>query len=51
MRFSMIICGVDEAGRGSIIGPLVISGVTIDKKNVKKLKYPNFSNVVNLRGL
>ena len=38
MRFSMIICGVDEAGRGSMIGPLVISGVTIDKKNVKKLK-------------
>ena len=34
----MIICGVDEAGRGSMIGPLVISGVTIDKKNVKKLK-------------
>ena len=34
----MIICGVDDAGRGSMIGPLVISGVTIDKKNVKKLK-------------
>jgi len=34
----MIICGVDDAGRGSMIGPLVISGITIDKKNVKKLK-------------
>ena len=34
----MIICGVDDAGRGSMIGPLVISGVTIDKKNVKKLR-------------
>ncbi len=38
MMFFMIICGVDDAGRGSMIGPLVISGITIDKKNVKKLK-------------
>ena len=38
MRFSMIICGVDDAGRGSMVGPLVIAGVTIDKKNLKKLK-------------
>ena len=36
--FFMIICGVDDVGRGSMIGPLVISGITIDKKNVKKLK-------------
>ena len=34
----MIICGVDDAGRGSMVGPLVIAGVTIDKKNIKKLK-------------
>ena len=34
----MIICGVDDAGRGSMVGPLVIAGVTIDKKNLKKLK-------------
>ena len=34
----MIVCGVDDAGRGSMIGPLVISGVTINKKNIKKLK-------------
>tara|TARA_B100000029_G_scaffold175482_1_gene172768 strand:- start:2023 stop:2646 length:624 start_codon:yes stop_codon:yes gene_type:complete len=33
----MIICGIDEAGRGSMIGPLVIAGVSIDKKNIKKL--------------
>ena len=38
MRFFMIICGVDDAGRGSMVGPLVIAGVTIDKKNIKKLK-------------
>ena len=34
----MIICGVDDAGRGSMVGPLVIAGVRIDKKNLKKLK-------------
>ena len=34
----MIICGVDDAGRGSMIGPLVISGVIINKKNIKKVK-------------
>ena len=33
----MKICGVDDAGRGSMIGPLVIAGVSIDKKNVRKL--------------
>ena len=38
MRFSMIICGIDDAGRGSMVGPLVVAGVIIDKKNVKKLK-------------
>ena len=38
MIFSMIICGVDDAGRGSMVGPLVIAGVRIDKKNLKKLK-------------
>ena len=34
----MLICGVDDAGRGSMIGPLVIAGIIIDKKNTKKLK-------------
>ncbi len=34
----MKIMGMDEAGRGSIIGPMVICGLTIDKKNIQKLK-------------
>ncbi|MBA4436244.1 MAG: ribonuclease HII [Nitrosopumilus sp.] len=33
----MQICGIDDAGRGSMLGPLVISGISIDKKNLKKL--------------
>jgi len=32
------ICGVDDAGRGSMIGPLVIAGISIDKKNISKLR-------------
>ena len=28
--------GIDEAGRGSIIGPLVIASVTANKKTIKK---------------
>lgn len=31
------ICGVDDAGRGSMIGPLVIAGISINKKNLHKL--------------
>ena len=34
----MKICGVDDAGRGSMIGPLVIAGISIHKKNIKKLR-------------
>jgi len=32
------ICGVDDAGRGSMIGPLVIAGIRIEKKNISKLR-------------
>ena len=28
----MKICGVDDAGRGSMIGPMVIAGISIEKK-------------------
>ena len=31
------ICGVDDAGRGSMIGPLVIAGISLDKKKLRKL--------------
>ena len=34
----MKICGVDDAGRGSMIGPLVIAGISIDKKDISKLR-------------
>jgi len=35
--FSMQIAGVDDAGRGSIIGPLVIAGVSLDEKDLHRL--------------
>ena len=31
------ITGIDEAGRGAVIGPLVVAGVTVAKKDEKKL--------------
>ena len=31
------ICGIDDAGRGPLLGPLVIAGISLDKKNLKKL--------------
>ncbi len=33
----MMISGVDEAGRGSVLGPLVIAGVSVDEHNLHKL--------------
>jgi ribonuclease HII len=33
----MIICGVDDAGRGSVLGPLVIAGVSVDRTKIKHL--------------
>jgi len=33
----MLISGIDEAGRGPVIGPLVIAGVSIDKNDMPKL--------------
>ena len=33
----MLICGVDEAGRGSMVGPLVIAGVSITHNKIKEL--------------
>ena len=34
----MQVCGVDEAGRGSVLGPLVVAGVSIEKSKIRKLK-------------
>ena len=33
----MLVCGVDDAGRGSLIGPLVIAGVSVNRSKIKKL--------------
>ena len=33
-----LVCGVDEAGRGPLLGPLVIAGVVADEKNLDRLK-------------
>jgi len=32
------ICGIDEAGRGAVVGPLVIVGISIEEKDEKSLK-------------
>ncbi len=33
----MQICGVDDAGRGSLLGPLVIAGISLEKRKLKQL--------------
>lgn len=34
----MIVCGVDEAGRGSFVGPLVIAGVAVEESSLPALE-------------
>jgi len=33
-----LICGIDEAGRGPVIGPMVIAGATFKEEDLSKLK-------------
>ncbi len=33
-----LICGIDEAGRGPVIGPMVMAGVLIEESKIPKLK-------------
>lgn len=33
----MLLAGVDEAGRGSVIGPLVVAGISIEENDISKL--------------
>ncbi len=37
MRILEQVCGVDEAGRGSLDGPHVIAGVSINKTKIRQL--------------
>jgi ribonuclease HII len=33
----MLVCGVDDAGRGSVVGPLVIAGISIERRKIRLL--------------
>jgi ribonuclease HII len=35
----MLIVGVDEAGRGPVLGPLVMAALSIEEKDIKKLEW------------
>src|SRR3989338_6116225 len=34
----MIIAGADDAGRGPVVGPMIIAGISIEESDIPKLK-------------
>ncbi|HEX2305617.1 MAG TPA: ribonuclease HII [Nitrososphaeraceae archaeon] len=32
-----MICGIDEAGRGSLLGPIIVAGVCVNKKSISEM--------------
>ncbi len=38
VKYNMKLVGIDEAGRGSVIGPLVVCGVAIEEERLKYLE-------------
>ena len=37
LNLTMLVAGVDEAGRGCVIGPLVVAGVMVKAENLSSL--------------
>jgi len=34
----VLVCGIDDAGRGSMLGPLVIAGILLKRSKIKRLR-------------